>query len=314
MATEIAHSFIETSRVRLHVTEAGPEEGPLVVLLHGFPEFWYGWRHQIEALAAAGYRVMAPDQRGYHLSDKPQGYDAYAIDRLAADVIGLIAARGRDRATVVGHDWGAGVAWWLALRHPSWLDRLAILNVPHPAVLLRHLRRDPAQWLRSWYILFFRLPRLPEALLRANGYEGLARALRQSARAGTFSEIDLVRYRAAWSQPGALTAMINWYRAAARRPSRPPDNPRVAVPTLVIWGARDVALAREMAAESVAYCDRGRLELCEEATHWVQHDEAARVNALLLAFLAEGHHCTSPPSPAAPNRSSGMGRNGCSAP
>ena len=170
----------------MHVAEAGPADGPLVVLLHGFPEFWYGWRHQIGALAAAGYRVLAPDQRGYHLSDRPRGLDAYAVDRLAADVIGLIAARGRDTATVVGHDWGAGVAWWLALRHPSWLERMAILNVPHPAVLLRHLRRDPTQWLRSWYILFFQLPRLPEALLRANDYAGMARGLRRSAQAGTF--------------------------------------------------------------------------------------------------------------------------------
>ncbi len=288
MAAEIALGYIETSRVRLHVAEAGPADGPLVVLLHGFPECWYGWRHQIGALAAAGYRVLAPDQRGYNLSDKPRGLDAYAVDRLAADVIGLIAARGRDTAAVVGHDWGAGVAWWLALRHPSWLERLAILNVPHPAALLRHLRGDPAQWLRSWYFLFFQLPRLPEVLLRANGYEGMARGLRRSAQAGTFSANDLARYRAAWSRPGALTAMIDWYRAAARRPPSLPDNPRVAVPTLVLWGARDTALSRAMAAESVAYCDRGRLALFEDATHWVQHDEAARVNALLLDFLAEG--------------------------
>jgi pimeloyl-ACP methyl ester carboxylesterase len=288
MDTAIEFGFIETNRVRLHVAEAGPADGPLVVLLHGFPEFWYGWRHQIVALAAAGYRVLAPDQRGYHLSDKPRGRDAYAIDRLAADVIGLIAARGRDSAAVVGHDWGAGVAWWLALRHPSWLDRLAILNVPHPAVMLRRLRRDPAQWLRSWYILAFQLPWLPEALLRANGYKAMASAMRRTARTGSFSETDLARYRAAWSKPGALTAMIDWYRAAVRRPPLPPGSPRVVVPTLVLWGARDIALARAMSPESVAYCDQGRLELFEEATHWVQHDAAERVNALLLSFLAEG--------------------------
>lgn len=289
MGGEIRHRFIETNRIRLHVAEAGPEDGPLVVLLHGFPEFWYAWRHQIDALSAAGYRVLAPDQRGYHLSDKPPGRDAYTIDRLAADVVGLIAAQGRDSAAVIGHDWGAGVAWWLALRHPSWLDRLAILNVPHPAVMLKHLRDDPAQMLRSWYILFFQLPRLPEALLGADNFAGLARALLGSAREGTFSASDLARYRAAWAQPGALSAMLNWYRAAARRLPLPPGDPRVAMPTLVLWGARDVALSRAMAAESVAYCDQGRLELFEEATHWVQHDEPARVNALLLAFLAEGY-------------------------
>src|SRR3954454_21209988 len=131
MTAELRYAVLRPNGVALHVAEAGPDDGPLVVLLHGFPECWYGWRHQIGALAAAGYRVLAPDQRGYNLSDKPRGLDAYAIDRLAADVIGLIAARGRDTAAVVGHDWGAGVAWWLALGHPTWLDPPGGLQAPH---------------------------------------------------------------------------------------------------------------------------------------------------------------------------------------
>jgi pimeloyl-ACP methyl ester carboxylesterase len=287
MSDPLRHTTISTNGIRLHAVESGPEDGPLVLLLHGFPEFWYGWRHQIGALAAAGYRVLAPDQRGYNLSEKPRVLRAYGLDRLAADVVGLIAARGYDRASVVGHDWGAAVAWWTALRHPSWVDRLAILNVPHPAVFLAHLRGDPAQRRRSWYILFFQLPWLPEALLRAGDWRGAVRMLQASSLPETFSAADFARYREAWAHPGAFTAMLHWYRAFLRRPPHRPANLRVAQPTVVIWGARDVALRQEMAAESVAWCDRGRLVLIADATHWVQHDAAERVNRELLALLAE---------------------------
>jgi pimeloyl-ACP methyl ester carboxylesterase len=287
MAIQLEHTRVHTNGITLHAVEAGPPDGPLVVLLHGFPEFWYGWRRQIAPLATAGYRVVVPDQRGYNLSDKPSGVGAYAVDRLAADVVGLIAARGRDRAAaVIGHDWGAAVAWWLALRHPSWLDRLAILNVPHPAVMMRALRRDRAQLRRSWYIFFFQLPWLPEASARAGDWRAATAALRATSRPGTFTTADLARYREAWSRPGAYTAMLNWYRAAVRRPPRLPAGPRVGVPTLMIWGARDRFLGRELAGPSIALCERGRLVTIEEASHWVQHEEAARVNDLLLDFLA----------------------------
>lgn len=284
---QLEHTTIRTSRIALHAVEAGPEDGPLVVLLHGFPEFWYGWRGQIGALAGAGYRVLAPDQQGYGRSDKPRGVGAYRLDLLAADVVGLIAARGRDRAAIVGHDWGAAVAWWLALRHPSWIDRLAILNVPHPAVMVEHLRRSPAQLARSWYIFFFQLPRLPEATLRAGDWAGAARALTGTGRPGAFTDVDLDLYREAWSQPGAIGAMLGWYRAAVRHPPRLPRDPRVAVPTLMLWGARDVALSRAMARPSIDLCNRGRLVMFEEATHWVQHEEAERVNGLLIDFLRQ---------------------------
>ena len=283
----LEETTIRTGRIALHAVEAGPPDGPLVVLLHGFPEFWYGWREQIGALAGAGYRVLAPDQRGYGRSDKPRGVGAYQLDLLAADVVGLIAARGRDRAAVIGHDWGGAVGWWLALKHPSWIDRLAILNMPHPAVMGEQLRRDPAQRAMSWYILFFQLPWLPEAALRARDWAGATGALVGSGRPGLFSAADLDRYREAWSQPGAIGAMLNWYRAAVRRPPRLPRDPRVAVPTLLLWGARDVALSRAMARPSIELCDRGRLVLFEEATHWVQHEEAGRVNDLLIDFLGD---------------------------
>ena len=288
MAVQSAHTSIRTNGVTLHVVTAGPPDGPLVLLLHGFPEFWYGWRCQIDALASGGYHLLVPDQRGYGLSEKPQGLAAYTLDRLAADVVGLIAASGRDRAAVVGHDWGAAVAWWLGIRHPTWLERLGILNGPHPMVMSDHLRHHPAQLRRSWYIFYFQLPWLPEWSARAGNWRAAVRALRDSSRRGTFTDADLDRYREAWSRPGAFTAMLNWYRAILRHPPRLPRNPRVTVPTLIIWGAQDLVLGRELAVSSVEYCDRGRLVLIEEASHWVHHEEPERVNGLLLDFLAEG--------------------------
>jgi pimeloyl-ACP methyl ester carboxylesterase len=186
---------------------------------------------------------------------------------------------------VVGHDWGAVVAWWLGSHHPERLERLGILNVPHPLVMRRHLLNNLHQIRRSWYIFFFQLPWLPERALR----RGLAeRVLRGTSRRGTFSDEDLARYRDAWAQPGAMRSMVNWYRAAIRGAGRPFGPRRVPVETLVLWGARDFALGREMVAPSLELCDRGRSIFFERATHWVQHEEVAGVNALLLRFLAGG--------------------------
>ena len=277
--------FVQANGLRFHVVEAGPPGGPPVVLLHGFPELWYGWRRQIGPLAAAGHRVIAPDQRGYNTSDKPEGVAAYRVDTLAADVVGLLDALGLERAAIVGHDWGAVVAWWLALAHPERVSRLAILNVPHPLVMRRHLLRSPRQMLRSWYVFFFQIPGLPERFLARDGFASLARAVR-GGRRGTCTDGDLVVYREAWAQPGALTAMVNWYRGALRAGGARLPRLRVGVPTLVLWGARDRFLGREMAAPSAALCDDGRLEVFETATHWLQHDEAEAVNERLVRFLA----------------------------
>jgi pimeloyl-ACP methyl ester carboxylesterase len=279
--------WISAGEVKLHAIEAGPEDGPLAILLHGFPEFWYAWRQQIAPLAAAGYRVLVPDQRGYNLSEKPRGVAAYGLDRLAGDVVGLLDDAGRETALVVGHDWGGAVAWWTAIRHPERVARLAVLNMPHPRVMERFVRRDPAQRKRSSYIFLFQIPWLPERRLAAGNFARAAAALEKTSRPGTFGEDDLARYRAAWSQPGAIHAMIQWYRAALRaRPRRPPST-EVRAPTLLVWGARDGFLGREMAEPSIARCTRGRLELVDEASHWVQHEEPERVNRLLLDFFAE---------------------------
>lgn len=281
----LEHLELRVNGLRLHAVAAGPPDGPLVLLLHGFPEFWYGWRKQLGPLAEAGFRVVAPDQRGYNLSDKPPGVQAYRLDLLAGDVLGLVEALGREQAALVGHDWGAAVAWWVALQHPERVRRLAILNVPHPRVMQRHLSRNPAQWLRSWYILFFQLPRLPEALARAGDWWAMRQGLVGSSRPGTFTPQELQAYREAWSRPGAITAMINWYRALMRHRPRGRAG-RVSVPTRILWGARDRFLGREMAADSLEMCERGELFLFEEATHWLQHEEAEAVNRHLLEFLA----------------------------
>ena len=275
--------FISTNGITLHTIQAGPEEGPLVLLLHGFPEFWYGWRHQIAPLAGAGFRVWAPDLRGYNRSAKPPDIRSYAIEHLTADVAGLIRAAGRSTAAVVGHDWGGMVAWQLALRSQQLLDHLIILNIPHPHVIRRALRRSPRQMLRSGYAAFFQLPWLPEKLLGLRNWALAARMLRQTSRPGTFTPADLVRYREAWSQPGAMTAMLNWYRAALWM--RDPPQLRVTTPTLMLWGKRDPALGAELAQPSIELCEQGRLVFFPDATHWVQHEEAERVNHLLLDFL-----------------------------
>jgi epoxide hydrolase 4 len=284
---DLEHTHIQTNGVNLHVVQAGPEDGPLVILLHGFPEFWYGWKHQIPALAEAGYRVWAPDQRGYNLSDKPDGLGSYCLDELALDVVGLIDAAGQERAFIVGHDWGAAVAWWLAIKHPQRVEKLAILNVPHPSVMRKTAGSTPRQMLKSWYIVFFQLPWLPESLIRAGNWRGAVQAIQGSARPGSFSKADMEEYRRAWSQPGAFTAMLNWYRAAVRRPPTRAASRRIAVPTLMIWGAQDSFLDRSMAQPSIDLCDDGRLVFIEEATHWVQHDEPEKVNQLLLEFLGQ---------------------------
>ncbi|WP_207461680.1 alpha/beta hydrolase [Azospirillum sp. SYSU D00513] len=274
------------AEVRLHAVEAGPPDGPLVILLHGFPEFSHGWRRQVGPLAEAGFRVLAPDQRGYNLSDKPGRVEDYRIDRLAGDVLRLADGAGRQRFSVVGHDWGGIVAWWLAIHHPDRLERAAILNAPHPATLARHMAAHPTQLLRSWYVAFFQIPGLPERLATAARFRLLERSMRSSSRPGTFTEDDLARYRAAWAQPGALTAMIDWYRALRLNPR--PSTDRVRVPTLVIWGDRDAFLDRRLAEAAAALCDDARVEHLDAATHWVQHEEPERVNCLLIGFLRGG--------------------------
>ena len=282
---ELEHSYIETNGIRLHVVQAGPQSGPPVVLLHGFPENWRCWIRQLPALVDAGCRVIIPDQRGYNLSDKPAGIKNYHMSELTNDVIGLIDALDYEKVNLVGHDFGAAVAWSVGIWKPERLHRLGILNAPHPAVMKRFLSRDFEQLRRSWYILFFQLPWLPETGMRAQGWRRMIRALQDSGKAHTFTHEDIEKYKEAWSQPGAMTAMLNWYRAAVHYQIHMSEDVCVKVPTLMLWGMKDFALSHRMARPSMDYCEDGRLLFFPEATHWVQRDEADEVNRHLLDFV-----------------------------
>ncbi|MEZ4487760.1 MAG: alpha/beta hydrolase [Cyanobacteriota/Melainabacteria group bacterium] len=267
---------ISTNGVSLHTALAGPEDGPLVILLHGFPEAWFCWRHQIEYLAAQGYRVAVPDQRGYNLSDKPEGVEAYKLSILAQDILGLADALGHEQFYLAGHDWGAAVAWYLGIEHPQRLKALSILNVPHPQIFRRHLKSSFKQRMRSWYILFFQLPVVPEALFKAFNSKIVLQNMQH------LDDEEKEQYLAAWSDPKAITGMLNWYRAIVRHPPSLPRPATVNVPTLVIWGKQDRYLSVRMAQPSADMCKDGRLVILDNATHWVTQDEPEKVGALLL--------------------------------
>ena len=281
---DVREGYAEVGGVRLHYVEAG--EGPLVVLLHGFPEFWYGWRLQIEPLAAAGFRVVAPDLRGYNLSSRPKGVKAYDSGQLTADIRGLIQERGATTALLVGHDWGGTVAWDLAISHPEVVHRLAILNAAHPRKLSQGLHH-PGQLRKSWYFFFFDLPDLPESVVHADNWHFFRHFLRDASPPYTPEEID--RYVEAWSQEGAATGMINYYRSVVRQsPKRAEAQLRpISAPTLVIWGQDDRYLGPELAEPDhgdVPNLDR--VERLPDASHWVHHDSAELVTKLLIDFFS----------------------------
>jgi len=295
---DLEREHVVANDVRLHVVTAGPDDGDVVVLLHGFPEFWYSWREQIPALADAGYRVVVPDMRGYNDSEKPHGVRAYRVDELVADVVALVEHYAADgdasddgaSAHVVGHDWGGAVAWSVAIREPAAVDRLGIMNAPHPG-RFRELLRRPAQLRRSWYMFAFQLPGLPEF--------GLTRddaAVLDEVFGDSMSAEDRRHYRDALQRPGAAGAAVNYYRAFMRlgvrdelpflSPSAPTPDPTVAAPTLVVWGEDDDALL----SANVDGLDRWVPDLAVEritgASHWVQVDAPERVNDALRSHLA----------------------------
>ncbi|WP_286058838.1 alpha/beta fold hydrolase [Bacillus mojavensis] len=277
--------FIKTNGITLHVASAGSEDGPLIVLLHGFPEFWYGWKNQIKSLADAGYRVIAPDQRGYNLSDKPEGIEAYRIDTLRDDIIGLISQFTDQKAIVIGHDWGGAVAWHLASTRQEYVEKLIAINIPHPHIMKTVTPVYPPQWLKSSYIAFFQLPDKPEAALKENNYEKLDKAIGLSDRPELFSSEDIKKYKEAWKQPGALTSMLNWYRAL--RKGSLTENPREyhTAPYRMIWGMEDRFLSRKLAKETASRCPNGHLIFVDEASHWISHEKPAIVNQLILEYL-----------------------------
>ena len=264
-----------------------------MLLLHGFPDFSYVWRHQIPAIAASGFRVVAPDLRGYDRSDKPRGVAAYDIRILSNEIAALVGALGHARAhAVVGHDWGGSIAWHLAAEHPDVVERLVVLNSPHPKALRRELRTLD-QLARSAYVLFFQLPVLPELLLSANAYAMPLRLLRREVRRpGAISDVDIEMHRAALAQPRAMTSMLSYYRSTGRRMLRSwsaTPSPRagavLAQPTLLLWGELDPYLSPRLATNLARWVPDLRVVRFPNAGHWVQLDEPERVNAEILEFL-----------------------------
>jgi epoxide hydrolase 4 len=290
---EIRHDSAQVGDVRLHYVECGSANNDLVILLHGFPEFWYSWRHQLPVLGK-WFQVVAPDMRGFNLSDKPGRTKDYRIELLVEDVLGLIKHFGKSRAAIVGHDWGAAVAWALAQRHPEAISKLAALQVPLPAAWRANMTL--AQLRRSWYMFFFQLPRVPEWWARAGDFARLAKMYRQtSVRPGAFSDDDIEAYKEALRQPGALTGSINYYRANVLRSlfrrgvETPADqNVRVRVPTLFIYGEQDMAIIPSTVRDLGRFIDASYRELrISDTGHWVQNEAVDEVNTALLEFLTQ---------------------------
>jgi pimeloyl-ACP methyl ester carboxylesterase len=291
----VHHDYANVNGLRLHYAECGAANDRLVVLLHGFPECWYSWRHQLPVLGEQ-YHVVAPDMRGYNLSDKPAGVKNYQIDLLTQDVIALIHYFGKEQAAIVGHDWGAGVAWALARRHPEAVSKLVAMQVPPPAAwranfTLRQLRH-------SWYMFFFQLPRLPEWWASANDFARVEKMYKEtSVRPDAFTAEDIAVYKEALRQPGALTCSLNYYRANVFRSlfrggGETPDGGkgRVRVPTLFIYGECDVAIIPDTVRGVGRFVDAPYREVrIPDSGHWVQNEAIEEVNNELLEFLAEEH-------------------------
>lgn len=277
------HGFLSTNGVRLHYVTQG--QGPLMLFLHGFPEFWYSWRHQLTEFAA-NYTCVALDLRGYNDSDKPSGVAAYRLETLVEDVAGAIRALGYDRCTLVGHDWGGAIAWAFAYAYPTWLDALIVMNLPHPAKFAAGLK-TPQQLLRSWYIGAFQLPWLPELLLQAGDYWMIEQIFRGMAiRKAAFTEADLRAYKTAAAKPGALTAMVNYYRALAGGSFLQRDWSVLEVPTLLIWGEEDAALGKELTVGTENHVRDFHLRYIPQCSHWVQQEQPQRVSTYMQEFLA----------------------------
>jgi pimeloyl-ACP methyl ester carboxylesterase len=286
--TSVRHGYATVNGVRLHYAESGSGD-ELVILLHGFPEFWYSWRHQLPALGKH-FHVIAPDMRGYNLSDKPARVEDYRVDVIVHDIIGLIDHFGAQKAAVVGHDWGASVAWRVAQSYPERVSRLAVMQVPPAAVWRENM--SLRQLRRSWYMFFFQLPRLPEWMVTRKNLAAIDRTFTDSVvRKGAFSPADIENYKEALRRPGAITSAINYYRAnigrlASRRQDSDDHHNRTRVPTLFIFAERDFAILPATVRGIEHYVDAPYREVrIPDSGHWVQNEAAEEVNTALIEFL-----------------------------
>ncbi|MGB3765066.1 MAG: alpha/beta hydrolase [Phormidesmis sp.] len=279
------HDYLETNGIRLHYVTEG--EGPLILFLHGFPECWYSWRHQLSEFGK-NYKAVAIDLRGYNESDKPKEQSAYALSELVQDVAGVIRALGYEKCVLVGHDWGGAIAWSFAYAYPEMLERLIVLNLPHPAKFAQGLR-TPQQLLKSWYIALFQLPALPELLIKSNNYAVIRSIFRdQAVNPNAFTEEDLDVLVAAAAKPGAVTAMLNYYRDIFQSEGFLDKQWGVLkVPTLMIWGEDDKALGKELTYGTNEYVETFKIRYIPDCSHWVQQEQPGQVNQYMQAFLGD---------------------------
>lgn len=288
MSSSVQHRFVAANGIRFHVAECG-EGDRLALFLHGFPECWYSWRHQLPLLARLGYRAWAPDLRGYGESDRPAAMADYRIETLMDDVAGLIDASGARETVLLAHDWGGIIAWWFAIRRIRPLDKLVVMNLPHPAAFERELW-TLKQLRRSWYAVVFQVPLLPEKLLGARDYRAVREAFRSSAIDKSRFPDEVVQvYQDAAARPGALTAMVNYYRAYGRGGGRGRQHRlgcgTIETPTLLIWGEEDIALCKETTYGTEKWVPNLTLRYLPGVSHWVQQEAPEAVNAMLDAFL-----------------------------
>lgn len=282
---KLEFGYAQVGRVRLHYARAG--SGPeLILLLHGFPEFWYGWRHQLIDLSDE-YTVVAPDLRGVNLSDKPPEISEYELPKLVDDVIGMIYQLGFEKAHIVGHDWGGGIAWAVARRHPGVISRLVVLQTPPSDIWRKNL--TVSQLFASWYMFFFQLPRLPEMMLSANDFDRLEKALRSTtAERGVFTDQDIEEYKICWSRPGAISGAVNIYRAniLKRLFGKKTRLPEVMVPTMFIYGEQDHAILPGT-VEGIPEVVSSEYEEVRipEAAHWVQAEAREKVSQAIRQFV-----------------------------
>lgn len=286
-------SMVDANGLRFEVSEAGDQNADrLALCLHGFPEHAHSWRFQMPVLAELGYKVWAPNLRGYGGTSRPLRMRDYAVENLLDDVSRLIEASGCHRVTLLGHDWGAAIAWLYASRRPELLERLVIMNVPHPALFEASVRGNFEQMKKSWYVLFFQLPGLPEIMMKRGGSRGMADLFKTSAKnPGNFTAADIEVFAENIRQPGAATAMINYYRAVLLGGGgfrqRRLGYPVIEVPTLMLWGENDVALDKSTTYGTERYVSNLTLRYLPGVSHWVQQDAPETVNQMLRAWLSD---------------------------
>ena len=279
----LKQDYIVSNDIRLHYVTRG--EGELVLLLHGFPEFWYSWRHQIPELAKQ-YKVVALDLRGYNESEKPPEVEAYSVEELVKDVAGVIRGLGYQKCILVGHDWGGLITWQFAYDYPDMVEKIVVLNVPHPALFTRAFNNNPRQILRSWYAFLFQIPLLPELLFQANNYQLVADAFTRTATNETaFTRQDLKAYQEAAKKSGALTAMINYYRCNFSDLFYSKTWTILELPTMLIWGENDTALGKELTYDTPEFVRDLQLHYIANSGHWVQQEQPEPVNRYLREFL-----------------------------